>query len=109
MIYNISQDFPMGYENEVLKKNFYINMGTEQGLADGTELYVYRLISRNNPYAQDKQERVHYRVKVGTVKVIHTESNHAIAEATQVFASNSPVFFEVNALMIGDYVDIKVD
>ena len=35
VIYSISQDIPMGYPKEVLRKNFYIDMGKNQGVVKG--------------------------------------------------------------------------
>lgn len=109
MIYSISQDFPMGFENEVLKKNFYVNIGEEQGVRSGTELNVYRTISRNNPFAKEKMERVNFQVKVGELKVIHTQGGNAIAEFNNFKTINPNLFLEVNSLMIGDHVSVKVD
>ncbi len=109
MIYSISQEFPMGIENEILKKNYYVNMGSSQGLQPGTELSVYRLISRTNPFSKKRQERINYKVKIGQIKVIHSEKDHAIAQLSANNADKLPTFFEVNSLMIGDHVDVKID
>lgn len=109
MIYSISQEFPMGIENEVLKKNYYVNIGSSQGIQSGTQLSVYRLISRTNPFSKERQERINYKVKIGELKIIHSEKNHAIAELAANNADSSPTFFEVNSLMIGDHVGVKVD
>ncbi len=109
MIYSISQEFPMGLENEILKKNYYVNIGSSQGIEPGTELSVYRLISRTNPFSKERQERINYKVKIGQIKVIHSEKNHAIAELSANNADKLPTFFEVNSLMIGDHVNVKVD
>ena len=49
LIYTVAEDIPMGYENEVIKKNYYINMGVEQGIKQGTVLDVFRVISKSNP------------------------------------------------------------
>ena len=109
MIYSISQDFPMGMPGEMLKKNYYINMGETQGVKAGTELSVYRLISRTNPFAKNKREIVNYKVKVGEIKVLHSNGEHSIAIASNLDALTTPMFFEVNSFMIGDHIDIKID
>ena len=68
-IYSIMQDVPMGNEKEIVRKNYYINMGTSQGLSKGSSLDVYRALSLQNPY--DGSNRVNYKVKVGTLEIIH--------------------------------------
>ena len=107
MIFNITQDFPLGIEGEVLRKNYYINMGSEQGLKSGTELAVYRTISINNPFAKNKKEVVNYKVKVGELKIIHAQSEHAIAMLSNFEKGNT--YFEIDSLMIGDHIDTKAD
>jgi len=55
IIYSVAQDIPMGIENEVINKNYYINMGIKQGLDQGTILDVFRIISRVDPYKTKKR------------------------------------------------------
>jgi hypothetical protein len=109
MIYSIAQDFPMGIPGEVLRKNYYINIGLEQGVTSGTELSVYRLISITNPFAKNKQEIVNHKVKIGEIKVIHSETNHAIATSSEFNLKESELFFEVDSVMIGDHIAVKTN
>ncbi len=106
LIYSISQDLPMGEENEVIKKNFYLNMGSKQGIKPGSLLNVYRLFSRDNSFSTDKKS--FYKVKVGEIEVIHSEDENSIGIA-KVLPKDSPLYFEVNNLMIGDHVDVKTN
>ncbi len=108
IIYSIVQDFPMGQAQEILKKNFYVNLGSKQGLKEGVVLDVYRTISRNDPYKS--KTTYHHKVKIGELKVLHTESENAIASLERSIASeeNSPLF-EIGKFMIGDKVAVKVE
>lgn len=107
IIYSITQDFPMGTPQEILKKNFYVNIGKKQGVAQGTVLEVYRTITRNDPY-KDKLSYNH-SVKIGELKVLHTEEENAITSFNSELASNPDApHFEINKFMIGDKIAVKV-
>lgn len=108
IIYSIVQDFPMGQANEILKKNFYVNIGAKQGVKEGVVLDVYRNISRNDPYKN--KQTYHHKVKIGELKILHTEDENAIASLEQVLAGNETApLFEIGKFMIGDKVSVKVD
>lgn len=108
IIYSIAQDIPMGHENEVIQKNYYVNMGTKQGLESGTVLDVFRVISRLDPY--ETKKRYNYKVKIGELEVIHTEENSAITNLKSVNdSSKKGLFFDVQGLMIGDHIGVKVN
>jgi hypothetical protein len=107
IIYSIAQDVPMGFENESINKNFYVNMGAKQGLAEGSVLDVYRVISRLDTY--ETKKRYTHRVKIGELEVLHAEENSAITGLKSFSPSNQRTFFEVPGLMIGDHVGVKVD
>jgi hypothetical protein len=105
VIFNISQDFPMGEDNEILNKNYYVNIGSSQGVHDGTILDIFRIISKDNPYAGTK--RINMKIKIGELKIIHSEDNHSIAVLNR-FLTDKRHYLEVNAVMVGDQVNVKV-
>ena len=86
LIYSVSEEIPMGYENEITKKNFYLNIGSNQGVKQGTILDVYRVISKSNPY--ENLKRVNYKVKIGEIKVLHSDDEAAIGVLTSLNDSN---------------------
>lgn len=104
VIYSITQDIPMGEANEIPKKNFYVNMGKNQGVHEGSTIDVYRLISRDNSFETEKT--TFFRVKIGELKIVHSEDENAIAVLGK-FLVESPMHFEINGLMIGDAVGFK--
>lgn len=106
IIFSIAQDLPMDDSEVKPKKNFYINMGVQQGIKEGSLLDVYRIISRLDPY--ENKKRYNYKVKIGEVKVLHAEENSSIATAKILNTSNEHPLFEINNLMIGDHVDVKL-
>ena len=105
MIYSVAQDFPMGFENEKIRKNFYVNIGSNQGIKTGTELSVFRIMTRQNPFSTEKS--VTFKVKVGELRVVHSEKEDAIAVFSKL-NGDEDVYFDGNALMVGDQVDVKV-
>lgn len=96
----------MGFENEVVRKNYYINMGSSQGVKKNSVIDVFRIISIQNPY--DNKKRVNYKVKIGELKVLHTTDDAAIAMVNEYEKEDVPIF-ELNQFMIGDHVAINVD
>ncbi len=105
VIFSMAQDLSMGVENEVLKKNYYVNMGSSQGIKKDSVLDVFRVISIQNPY--DNKKRVNYKVKVGTLKVIHASEQASIASLNE-YVEERPVL-ELDQFMIGDHVAVSVD
>ena len=96
----------MGFENEVVRKNYYINMGSSQGVKKNSVIDVFRIVSVQNPY--DNKKRVNYKVKIGELKVLHTTDDAAIAMVNEYEKEDVPIF-ELNQFMIGDHVAINVD
>lgn len=106
VIFSMAQDLPMGTENEVVRKNYYINMGAGQGVKKDSVLDVFRIVSVQNPY--DNKKRVNYKVKIGELKVLHSSDEAAIATVNSYEKEDVPIF-ELNQFMIGDHVAINVD
>jgi len=106
VIYSISQDIPMGVEKEVLRKNFYIDMGKNQGVSKGSILDVFRVISVLDPY--ESKKRFNHKIKIGEVKVLHTEEGSSIGVLNKIESGDETPVFEVGKLMIGDMVSAHV-
>ena len=106
IIYSVAQELPMGIENEHIKKNYYINMGNNQGLEQGTVLDVFRIISRLDPY--ETKKRYNYKVKIGEVEVLHSEDESSITTLKMINDSATSPMFDIPALMVGDKVNVKV-
>jgi hypothetical protein len=106
VIFSLAQDLSMGTENEVIRKNYYVNMGSGQGVKKDAVLDVFRIISIQNPY--DNKKRVNYKVKIGELKVIHSSDEASIAVVNEYMKEDVPVF-EIPQFMIGDHVAINID
>lgn len=107
VIYSIAQDIPMGNKDEIIRKNFYVDMGKNQGLKKGSVLDVYRVVSVLDPY--ESKKRFNHRIKIGEVKVLHAEDTSAIGVLNKLEETEETPVFEVGKMMIGDIVTVKVN
>lgn len=106
VIISISQDFPMYNGQEKLNKNFYINIGSKQGVTEGTVLDVYRKTILNDSYRTNKSYQ--YDIKVGQLEVIHSENESSIAKLHAMNEKISDMQLDVEGIMIGDKVEINL-
>jgi hypothetical protein len=106
MIYSIVHELDMGHEDSSPKKNFYVNMGDQQGVREGTIIDVYRNISRADPY--ETKKRYDYKVKIGEIKITHSEEQSAIGIMSMIRNGAQDPLFEIDGIMIGDKVAIHV-
>lgn len=105
-IYSVSEEVPMGYENEVLKKNYYVNIGENQGVRRGATLDVFRIVSKLNPY--ENQKRINHRIKIGELKILHADEEAAIGALKTLENGEDAPLFEIENFMIGDHVSVSV-
>ena len=99
----------MGDDKPIIK-NYYINMGQQEGLKEGTLLNVYRDKIVQNPFAIDKNTT--FKIKIGELRVIHTESNNSIAVVHQQRAFDDPnyaIHHFNRKIRIGDKVFVQIE
>ncbi len=106
VIFSLAQDLAMGVENEVVRKNYYVNIGSGQGVKKDSVLDVFRIVSVQNPY--DNKKRVNYKVKIGELKILHASDDASIAVVSDYEKEDTPIF-ELSQFMVGDHVSINVD
>jgi len=106
IIFSIGQEIPMGIDNEINKKNYYVNIGAQQGISDGTVLDVFRTVSKHDPY--ENKSRYNFKVKIGRLKVLHVEDGSAITQKESLLLGENTALFEIEDFMIGDQVNISV-
>jgi len=107
VIFSLAQDLSMGHEGEVIRKNYYINLGSGQGVKKDSVVDVFRIVSVQNPY--DNKKRVNYKVKIGELKVLHSTDEASIAMVNAYEKEDSTPIFELPQFMVGDHVSINVD
>lgn len=107
IIYSIAQDIPMGIKNEAPKKNYFINMGANQGLRSGNLVDVFRIVSMNDPY--ESKKRYDYQFKVGELKIIHSEETSSIAVLNRMNVDDETPMLEIRGFMVGDRVNVNLN
>ncbi len=107
VIFSMAQDLPMGHDGEIIRKNYYVNMGSSHGVKKDSVLDVFRIVSIQNPY--DNKKRVNYKVKIGELKVVHSSEDASIAMVGEYEKEESTPIFDLPQFMIGDHVSINVD
>lgn len=102
VVYSVYKGLDFGNPGEVPQKDFYVNMGTAQGLTKGSTLEVYR---RAPTYDLSTQKL--YRdamFPIARIKVIHAENGLAIARLDQLFPADRTPVTSPSAVMVGDVV-----
>lgn len=98
----------MGVEEaQNIRKNYFVNMGSNQGVKKDTKLDVFRIISVQNPY--DNKKRVNYKVKIGELRVITSSEDAAIAKVEEYVSKEETPIFDLDQFMVGDHVAISVN
>ena len=105
LIYSIMQEVPMG-DGTNPRKNYYVNIGKNQGLGNGSTLDVFRTIIRTDPY--ETKKRYNYKIKIGELQVIHHDDDAAIAISKMLHSGETMPITDVTNFMIGDHVSINV-
>ncbi len=84
------------------KKDYFINVGSSQGIKPGTVLEV----SRKMPTYDLLGEKLYKEIvfPIGTIKVIHVEQGVAIARLDKMLPSDKTPAFSPRAIMVGDLV-----
>jgi hypothetical protein len=104
IIFSITKDFPMYAGETNIKKNYYINMGKDQGLKEGSVLNVYRFTSEVDPY--ENKKRYEYRIKIGQLEVIHSDKGAAITKEKSLLTNE--IYLDVPNFMVGDQIEVSV-
>jgi hypothetical protein len=87
---------------KVPMKDFFINVGSSQGIKPGTLLEV----SRKMPTYDLLGEKLYKEIvfPIGTIKVIHVEQGVAIARLDKMLPSDKTPALSPRAIMVGDLV-----
>src|SRR4051812_34973627 len=89
VVYEVYKELDLGFPGENPQKDFYVNMGTTQGVRPGTALKVYRRISTYDLMSEKLYRDVSF--PIARLKVFHAESNAAIARLEKMIPE-APAF-----------------
>src|SRR3954471_3817914 len=77
VVYEVYKELDLGNPGEIPMKDFYVNMGTAQGVRPGTALKVNPRMSPSDLMSEKLYRDVSF--PTARLKVIHADNNAAIA------------------------------
>lgn len=105
VVYSIYQGLNMGNPGEISQKDYYINMGIQQGIHKGSILLVMRQVP-----SYDIMNKQLYRdvvFPIALLKVIHVEPGASIARLDHLLPVENTPAITPRAVMVGDTVQIR--
>ncbi len=105
VVYSIYKGVDLGNPGETNQKDFYLTLGSAQGVREGSTIEVHRKISSYDLRTEKLYKDVTF--PIATLKVIHTEANASIARLDKMLPSDKTPVITPRAVMVGDYVRPK--
>jgi hypothetical protein len=103
VVYGVHKDLDLGNPGETPQKDYYLNMGSSQGVREGSLIEVHRRMPTYDLIAEKLHKDVIF--PIARLKVIHAESNASIARLEKVLpADKTPVTGSPRAVMVGDLI-----
>lgn len=102
-VFGIRTDFPMA-DGQPLFRDVYVNMGTNQGIKTGSTLDAFRVVTTVDELNQKTGRNISF--KIAKLKVIHAESDLAVARVTQFLPPEATPIGSFTNVMVGDQVEV---
>lgn len=102
VVYSVYKELDMGNPGETPQKDFYVNLGSAQGVKTGSRLEVLRRLSSYDLQTEKLYKEVTF--PIAHLKIIHVEANAAIARLDKMLAADKTPAMTPRAVMIGDLV-----
>jgi hypothetical protein len=104
MVYSVYRGLNLGGGEDIPEKDFYINMGSAQGLQEGSVLQVSRKVSSHDEVSQQFYRDLKFPFAL--IKVIHVEPTAAVARLERFFPKDRMPSISPRAIMVGDTVRV---
>lgn len=104
VVYSVFQGLNLGNPGEVSQKDYYVNMGSSNGVRPGTTLEVLRKIATYDLLSEKLYKDMQF--PIARLKVIHVENNAAIARLEKLMPAEETPAITLRAVMIGDLVRV---
>jgi hypothetical protein len=102
VVYSVYRGVDLGNPGEAPSKDYYVNLGTQQGVENGSILEVSRKLATYDLMSEKLYKEVVF--PIATLKVIHAESGVAIARLDKMITQDQVPSFSPRAVMVGDLV-----
>lgn len=102
IVYSVYRPLDLGIPGELPQKDFYVNMGANQGISRGTVLEVVRRVPTYDLTTQKLYKDAAF--PIARLKVIHVEAQLAIARLEGMLPPDKTPAILPRAVMVGDVV-----
>ena len=102
VIYSVYRGMDLGNPGESPQKDYYVNIGTAQGITPGATLEVSRRMATYDVMSEKLYKDITF--PIAQLKVIHAESNAAVARLEKMVPADKMVSISPIAVMVGDLV-----
>jgi hypothetical protein len=102
VVYSVFKPLDLGGGGEAPSKDYYVNMGSAQGVHTGSQLEVLRRISTYDLLNQKLYKDMTF--PIARLKVIHVENNAAICRLEKFLPGDKTPEPGIRAVMVGDLV-----
>ena len=102
VVYSVYRGVDLGNPGETSQKDYYINIGSQQGIEVGSVLEISRKMASYDLMSEKLYKDVVF--PIATVKVIHAEPGVAIARLDKMVTADKVPAFAPRAVMVGDIV-----
>ncbi len=102
-IFDVRKNLPMS-DTEKVYRDFYINGGTESGVAVGMVITVQRRLPLYDTY--QNRSAGDLDLKVAKIKVIHVQKGLSVARLHSEYNRDNAPLLEDNFIMVGDRLDL---
>ena len=102
MVYSVYRALDMGNPGETPQKDYYVNMGTSQGLRPGSVLEVVRRASTYDLITEKLYKDISF--PIAHLKVVHAENNAAVARLEKMLPADKIPALAPYAVVVGDLI-----
>lgn len=104
VVFSVKSDFPMT-DGQPLFRDVYVSLGTNQGVKTGSQLDVSRVMTTTDEINQKTGRNISF--KIARLKVIHAESDMAVARVVRFNAPETTPIGTYTNVMVGDQVEVS--
>lgn len=102
VVISVLRSLDLGNTGEQPQRDYFVNMGSSQGIREGTVLEVLRKTPSYDLNSQTLYRDITF--PIARLKVIHSESNIAIARLEKMLPPEKTPVIVPNSVMVGDAV-----
>ena len=101
-VYGTFAPLAMGNPGEVVHRDFYLSIGSKNGLKVGSKVEVLRKVPTHDLLTRKLQKDMVFSIAV--LKVIHVEQTASVARVEKLLGDDNSPAVSPRAVMVGDFV-----